>query len=284
MAGFFLSSPVTTIMARPEIAVLVSTFERPEHLRRVLASIAAQEQVAGALEVVVTDDGSSDETPCVVQQYAESVDFPVQLTTHPHDGFQLARCRNEGVAASTAPYLLFLDGDCVIPPDHLRVHLDRQRAGFAMAGYYLRVNREATAKLTTDDVRAGRYRAAIRWRQRLRMAWRHCQAEFYSLIRDPQRPKLFGGNIGIARSDYERVNGYDEIFQGWGCEDDDLRLRLRAAGVRIASIAWWTQTYHLWHPKTPSAPATWREGLNVDYLQRPARLTRCLAGLKKRRL
>jgi hypothetical protein len=104
------------------------------------------------------------------------------------------------------------------------------------------------------------------------------------MLRDPRRPKLVGGNIGIWRSDYERVNGYDENFRGWGCEDDDLRLRLRAAGIRVASIAWWTNIYHLWHPKTLSAPPTWRQGANVEYLQRPIRLTRCLAGLTRRRL
>jgi hypothetical protein len=116
------------------------------------------------------------------------------------------------------------------------------------------------------------------------MGARHLRASFYSLIGDPRRPKLLGGNLGIARADYERVNGYDENFQGWGCEDDDLRLRLRAGGVNIASIAWWTNTYHLWHAKTPSAPATWRAGANVDYFERPLRLTRCLTGINKRRL
>src|SRR5262245_34038268 len=116
------------------------------------------------------------------------------------------------------------------------------------------------------------------------MSWRHVRASFYSLLRDPTRPKLLGGNLGISRADYERINGYDENFRGWGCEDDDLRLRLRAAGVGIASIAWWTNSYHLWHPRTPSAPTTWREGTNVDYHHRPVRLTSCMAGLQRRRL
>jgi hypothetical protein len=116
------------------------------------------------------------------------------------------------------------------------------------------------------------------------MRWRHLRAAFYSLLRSPTRPKLLGGNLGIARADYERINGYDENFRGWGCEDDDLRMRLRDAGIRVNSIAWWTHTYHLWHPKTPSAPATWKAGANVNYLHRPLRLTRCLAGMTKRKL
>ena len=136
-------------MAQPEIAVLVSSYQRPGHLRRVLASIAGQKGVRGAFEVVATDDGSQDETASMVRRFAASVSFPVRFTTHPHDGFQLARCRNEGVAASTAPYLLFLDGDCLIPPDHLRTHLERRRAGYAMAGYYVHLD-QATSERITD--------------------------------------------------------------------------------------------------------------------------------------
>lgn len=268
----------------PEIAVLVSTFERPQNLRRVLASIAAQRGLGGAWEVVVTDDGSRDETPRLVQQFAASVGFPVRFTTHAHDGFQLSRSRNEGVAASTAPYLLFLDGDCLIPPDHLRIHLDRRRQGCAMAGYYVWLDRATSERVSEADARTGVYQKWASSSQRWQMRWRHLQASFYSLLRDPNRPKLLGGNLGISRDDYERVNGYDENFHGWGCEDDDLRLRLRSAGVGVESISWWTQTYHLWHPKTPSAPATWRNGANVDYLNRPVRLRKCLSGMVKRRL
>jgi glycosyltransferase involved in cell wall biosynthesis len=47
---------------RPELAVIVSTFERPQHLRRCLESIAAQTEVAERIEVIITDDGSSDLT------------------------------------------------------------------------------------------------------------------------------------------------------------------------------------------------------------------------------
>ncbi len=271
-------------MAQPEIAVLVTTFERPGHLRRVLASIAAQRGVAGAIEVVVTDDGSRDETRHIVRRFAASVGFPLRFTTHPHDGFHVARCRNEGVEASTAPYLLFLDGDCIIPPDHLRTHLDRRTPGCVMAGYPIPLNQALSSEITEAEARDGSYLSRVPLRKRLKMRWRHLRALGYSLIGHATRPKLLGGNLGIAREDYERINGYDENFRGWGCEDDDLRMRLSATGVRIASIAWWTNTYHLWHPKAPSAPATWRAGANVEYFQRPLRLSRCLAGMAKRRL
>lgn len=271
-------------MAQPEVSILVSSFERPGHVGRVLASIAAQQGVQGAFEVIVTDDGSRDHTPRLVREFARQVSFPVRFTTHPHVGFHIARCRNEGVAASRAPYLLFLDGDCLMPPGHLRAHLDQRRERHAVAGYPIYLDQQASERLRSADVAAASFvQHPLSW-SRLEMRWRHVRGLLYSLLRDPHRPKLLGGNLGIAKADYERVNGYDENFFGWGCEDDDLRHRLRASGVTVSSIAWWTNTYHLWHPKTPSAPATWRTGSNVEYFKRPLRLTRCLSGLRKRRL
>ena len=196
------------------------------------------------------------------------VEIPVQFTTHPHQTFQLARCRNEGVAVSRADYLLFLDGDCLIPPDHVLQHLRRRRPGVVMAGYCCRLDRQTSEQLTVEDVRRHGYlqRASRSELQRLTRMDR--KARFYNLIRHPSRPKLFGGNMGIYRQDYERVNGYDERFQGWGCEDDDLRLRLRQSGLQIRSILRWTRTYHLWHPRGETTPDAWREGWNVEYLRR----------------
>ena len=112
-------------MPDPEIAISVTTYHKPWHLRRVLASIAGQQGVTGKFEVAVTDDGSTDETPQIVEQIRRSVDFPFCFTTHEHAAFHPARCRNDGARATSAPYLLYLDGDCVLPPDHVAIHLAR---------------------------------------------------------------------------------------------------------------------------------------------------------------
>jgi len=212
------------------------------------------------------------------------VDFPVRMTTHPHASFQLARCRNEGVAANAAPYLLFLDGDCVLPPDHVAQHLAVRKKNFVMAGDCARLDEAASAAVTDDQIRAGNLFPFAPPKELARLRSQHRKARFYALIRHPAKPKLIGNNVGLWRTDYERVNGYDENFVGWGCEDDDLRLRLRRAGVHIASILDRTFTYHLWHPIDPTATANWRDGANVKRLQRAGRLTACRWGLQKKEL
>jgi GT2 family glycosyltransferase len=102
---------------------------------------------------------------------------------------------------------------------------------------------------------------------------------FYEAIRHHGKPKLTGCNFGVWRSDFERINGFDECFVGWGCEDDDLAERLRASGVRIVSIVRQVPLFHMWHPTHITAPPKWRDGRNVPYFLRPNKPTRCERGL-----
>ncbi|MGD9720345.1 MAG: glycosyltransferase [Pirellulales bacterium] len=271
-------------MSEPEIALLLSTYQRPHHLRRALLSIALQQNVVGKMELVVTDDGSTDDTPQIVAEFARQAPFHVEFTTHPHTTFRLSRCRNEGVRASRAPYLLFLDGDCVLPPDHVRIHLEHRQPGTVMAGDFCRLDERTSERVTPEVIRSGEYRTWAPANELARLRRQDRAARFYRLIRHPRKPKIIGNNVGIQRADFELVNGYDENFQGWGCEDDDLRCRLHAAGVRIESILRWTHTYHLWHPVDTTAPPTWKQGANVGYFLRKGRLTRCRNGLWKRGL
>jgi hypothetical protein len=90
------------------------------------------------------------------------------------------------------------------------------------------------------------------------------------------------GDFGVWRSDFTLVNGFDERFVGWGHEDDDFGLRLRAAGVRLESILDRTASLHLWHPPDPTAGPRWRDGVNMAYFARRGRLTACRAGLRRR--
>ncbi len=264
-----------------EIALVVSTYLKPRHLQLSLLSIALQQGVAGQIELVVTDDGSTDETAAIVREFSRAVDFPVGFTTHPRETFQLARCRNEGVAASAAPYIVFVDGDCVLPPDFVLEHLRRRRPGVAMSGDCYRLNAETSARMDAAAIESGMYDRWVSIDERRRLARQSRKAWLYALICHRSKPKLLGGNTGVWRSDLERVNGYDEAFEGWGCEDDDFGMRLRGSGVRIESIVRWTRAYHVWHLPDSTAPARWREGRNVARLLDHDRPTYAACGLRK---
>lgn len=262
-----------------EISVVISTFERPAHLSRCLASLARQRDVAGKFELIVADDGSRDITAQMVQAFAAQAEFPVQFATHPHDGYQLSRCRNAGIRLARAPYLLFTDGDCVFPPEHLFQHLRARKPGVAQAGDCVRLDAAFSEEITVENIRSDLWLRRISFWRRNTFWATHLKSLVYQALNHPNKPRLVGNNMGVWRDDLLAVNGFDEQHRGWGCEDDDLALRLRQLGCRVETILGKTVGYHLWHPPHQTAPKKWGDGPNVAYYQRPLRLTRCLQGL-----
>jgi glycosyltransferase involved in cell wall biosynthesis len=265
-----------------DTSVLVTTFRRPGHLRLVLESIAAQRDVPRDFEVVVSDDGSNDGTAETVAAFAAEKDVPVQFTTQPHEGFRLARVRNNAARLARGRYLLFLDGDCVLPPHHLAAHRRRRRPAAALLGYCARLTEAASRPLLERGSARQELAGLVTADEARLLARRHRRARWHTLIRHPTKPRLAGGDFGVWRADFERVNGFDERFEGWGQEDDDLGLRLRTAGVTLASILDATCSLHVWHPTDPTATRRWRDGVNVGYFERRGRLTACRRGLASR--
>jgi predicted glycosyltransferase involved in capsule biosynthesis len=54
-------------------------------------------------------------------------------------------------------------------------------------------------------------------------------------------------NLGIWKSDFLMVNGFDELFEGWGYEDSDLVIRLIHAGIKRKEGRFAVPVLHLWH-------------------------------------
>lgn len=267
---------------RIDVSILVNTFRRPGHLALVLESIALQQAGGTRLEVVVSDDGSADGTEELVRDAARRLPFPIRFTSQPHEGFRLARVRNAAARLARGDYLLFLDGDCMIPPHHVAAHLDRRRRGTVLVGFCARLPQEACHTLTPERLATTNWQALVPAGERRLLARRLRTSRLHAAIRHPSKPRLTGGDFGIWRDDFLAVNGFDERFVGWGQEDDDLGLRLRAAGLRLDSILDRTCSLHVWHPTDPTATPRWRDGANVAYFERRGRLTVCRHGLLAR--
>jgi glycosyltransferase involved in cell wall biosynthesis len=117
-------------VSSPEISVVIPTRNRSRLLvEHALRSALAQEDVA--LEVVVVDDGSTDDTAARVQALG---DARVRLVRH-DESRRLAGARNAGIAAASSPWLAFLDDDDLWSPRKLRTQLDAAAAARAEWAY-----------------------------------------------------------------------------------------------------------------------------------------------------
>lgn len=102
-------------------SVIVCTRNRLDHLRRCLAGLEDQIDVAGRAEIVVVDNGSSDGTAPFLADWAALDPVRRRLVSVPDPGLSLAR--NRGVAAAAGDVVVFIDDDAVAPRGWLVAHL-----------------------------------------------------------------------------------------------------------------------------------------------------------------
>lgn len=116
-------------MALCEISVIIPVYNIQQHLRECLDSVLGQSYPH--LQVICVDDGSTDESPAILAQYAQK-DNRVQVIRQQNAGPGAAR--NTGLEAATGEYVIFLDSDDWFEPDFLEKMVDTaQREGADVA-------------------------------------------------------------------------------------------------------------------------------------------------------
>lgn len=100
------------------VSVIVCTRNRAPLLPRVIGELRMQEYPADAVEIIVVDHRSTDQTASIVQQLAAEPGIPVRYVLEVRPGVTFAR--NRGAEEARYPYLAFLDDDCSVGPNWLR--------------------------------------------------------------------------------------------------------------------------------------------------------------------
>ncbi|MGZ9076163.1 MAG: glycosyltransferase family 2 protein [Burkholderiaceae bacterium] len=233
------------------ISVVVATYNRPDALAAVLRSLGKQDDKQ--FEVVVADDGSTPDTEVVVKSAQSVSPVPLSHVWQEDAGFRLAAVRNRATARARGDYLIYLDGDCVVRRHFVRAHRDLAETGWCVTGGRVLLSEAFTRAVLADGTAIEDWSIAD-------AAIAVAQGKVDRAMPLPRLPlgplrklgghrwqRLRGCNFSALRSDIERVNGFDECFQGWGFEDSDFAARLIEAGVRLKNGRLATNVYHLWH-------------------------------------
>jgi glycosyltransferase involved in cell wall biosynthesis len=225
---------------RPACSVIIPTYNRMELLRRTLDSLGRQDLGPDRFEVLVVDDGSSDETADLVKRYPAS--FRLRYFHQPDEGFRVAAARNIGIAHAEGEVCVFIDSGLLLESRCLSAHLASHAGGepTAVIGYLYCFNdhnedaQRMLATLDFDDV------DATVERLRRRGEWLDVRERFYATYGETNLTALpapwlifWAGNASANTAQVRKVGAFDEAFRTWGAEDNDLGYRLHREGARF---------------------------------------------------
>ncbi|WP_278235747.1 glycosyltransferase [Isoptericola sp. AK164] len=217
--------------AFPEISVVIPTYNRSSLLRHTLDSLRRQTLAPDRFEVVVVDDGGSDDSEDVVRSFADDLD--VTYFWQPDAGFRAGKARNIGTAIASGRYVVYVDTGVLLATTtlatHLRIHTESAYPTAVVGyvyGFEVDPSHEAVmADLDPTDVDAAiahlHTHGALDVRERQYAdlgenitSWPAPFDIFWTCHASAERESLFAAGL------------FDESFTGWGGEDVDLGVRL----------------------------------------------------------
>lgn len=190
-------------------SIIVPVYNRPDEVLDLLKSL--QQQSDKGFEIIIVEDGST--IPCKTQ--CDNADgIKLKYFYKENEGRSIAR--NHGIKNSEGDYLVFVDSDCILPPDYiekLRAQLianpvdcfgGPDAAHESFSDTQKAINYAMTAFLTTGGIRGGK------------------------VSMEKFTPRTF--NMGFSKDVYNNVGGFREMFS----EDIDMSTRIRLAGYKIS--------------------------------------------------
>ena len=228
-----------------KVSVIVTTYNNPRYLRKVLEGYIRQ--VRPPDELVVADDGSGPEARAVVEEFTRRASFTVIHAWQEDDGPRPARVRNLATRRSSGDYLVFTDGDCVPGPRFVADHVRLARRRSFVQGKRILVQAKAVGDFTGRESTAALLRL---WFAGGIGKLHHLVRLSGLAVRRRGWKGIRGCNLAVFRDDFYRVNGWNERFIGCWREDSELAVRLQRAGCRRRDALFSAVVFHLHHDKS----------------------------------
>ena len=194
-------------------SICIPTYDRRDILLQTLASLEHQTVSPDRYEVIVTDDGSSDDTVAVVS----AMQPPHVLRIIQQKNAGPAAASNTAARDARNEILIFLDDDQIVSPSLVEAHLAAQakHSGALVQGLY---------PLADGCERRGSS-----------LLYDHYMLAAVAPIDSPHpfSPHIWSANISVPRGAWKKVGGFDEAFRKYGSEDTDFGIRIAELGLPV---------------------------------------------------
>ncbi len=225
------------------ITLLISTYNWPNALDLVLKSIFIQSMLP--LEIVIADDGSSDETKKVIDKYKKISNIPLIHVWHEDLGFRKSLILNKAIDISSGEYIVQIDGDIILDKNFIKDHYKQRRKGFFVAASRACINPQKSEEiLKNGHIQFSFFTSGLDTRFNALRVPIICN---FIQNKSTSSWNVKGCNMAFWKKDFVDINGYYNDFKGWGWEDYELAQRFINNGVRKRRVKWSAIGYHIFH-------------------------------------
>ena len=241
-------------MENLKISVIISVYNKLEQLKNIL--LALNNQIELPFEVVIADDGSSEILEEKIGDIISKLKYTLKHVYQEDKGFRLASSRNNGLNFSSGDYILFIDQDILFDEYFLKDIKENIKKDEVLKINALFLDEERTKKINDKIIKNDnfdykyveselkkedyKYIEELNKKDKRRNFW-------YNLHLKKRGAKIVGLGIGCFKEDILKINGFDERYEGWGCEDDDLGNRFYALGLKVGVFNFNNLIVHMWH-------------------------------------
>ena len=230
--------------------LLIITYNWPEALKLVLYSVKHQKVMPD--EIVIGDDGSTDDTRQVIQRFAAKVSVPVVHVWQEDKGFRRTMILNKAIAKATGDYIIQVDGDVILDSNFIKDHIEVAQRGCFVCGSRVKLSQKISAKIFKT------MKVSLKvWNMPFSYVSNSFRSHIFRRIlafRYARRvDHLRGCNMAYWKDDCIKVNGYNEDLLQWGHEDAEFAYRLHFAGIRKKALKMGGIMFHLYHREASKA-------------------------------
>jgi GT2 family glycosyltransferase len=228
-------------------SVIVSSYNDLAILEPFLAALSVQS--FRDFELIIADDGSSQDYAPVLAAWAPRFAHGIQHVTHKKTGYRRPRILNRAIHVSRFDGIIIMDMDCLPHRHFVRNHLAYLRPGTAITGRRVDISRDALPTAPQILERGVGFSLPVLLGMWLQGKAKRVEHGFVSpIFYESSHAALLGCNFSLCKSDLQSLNGLNEEIQGWGGDDTELDLRLHFMGVKIRNLRNKVIEYHLTHP------------------------------------
>ncbi len=238
---------------KPNISIIVSTYNSPEWLKKVIWGFSVQ--TYKEFELVIADDGSTEETSQLIRQMQQNVPFSIKHVWHKDNGFQKTIILNKAVLETSADYIIMTDGDCIPRKDFVEIHYKLRKPDTFLSGGYHKLSMNLSKLISKEDILSGNC-FNVEWLMMngMKKSFKNnklnsfgFKSTFLNFI-TPTTPSWNGHNSSAWKKDILVVNGFDERME-YGGEDRELGERLVNNGIKGKQMRYSTTCLHLDHAR-----------------------------------